>query len=141
MNGDGKADIVAFGQNAVYAALGNGDGSFTSMVATTEFTSALGWSSNDLFPRELADVNGDHRIDLIGFGLDGVYVALGNGDGTFQPSTQDIALYGASQAAGGWSSNDSAPRHVVDIDGDGAADIVAFGAGGTYVSYSHGDIW
>jgi uncharacterized protein (DUF2147 family) len=141
VNGDGRADIVAFGQDAVYVAIGNGDGSFASSIATTEFTSSLGWSSADLFPRQLADVNGDHVTDLVGFGSNGVYIALGNGDGTFQGAVLDISLYGAAPSAGGWSSNDAFPRHLADINGDGSADIVAFGSAGTYVSYSHGDIW
>jgi Ca2+-binding RTX toxin-like protein len=38
--------------------------------------SAGGWSSDDRFPRELADVNGDGRADIMGFGNAGVYVAL-----------------------------------------------------------------
>jgi hypothetical protein len=39
-------------------------------------TSAGGWASDDHFPRELADVNGDGRADIVGFGDAGVYVAL-----------------------------------------------------------------
>ena len=35
---------------------------------------AGGWSSQDSYPRELADVNGDVRADIVGFGHAGVYV-------------------------------------------------------------------
>jgi hypothetical protein len=34
---------------------------------------AGGWSSDDLYKRELADVNGDHMADIVGFASSGVY--------------------------------------------------------------------
>ncbi|HJW78487.1 MAG TPA: hypothetical protein VJ526_07995, partial [Beijerinckiaceae bacterium] len=37
--------------------------------------SAGGWTSHDLFPRELADVSGDGRADIIGFGIAGVSIS------------------------------------------------------------------
>ena len=40
-----------------------------------------GWSSDDLYPRELADVNGDGLADIVGFGIAGVTVALATGAG------------------------------------------------------------
>ena len=43
---------------------------------------AGGWRV-DKHPRFLADITGDGRADIVGFGNDGVYVALSNGDGTF----------------------------------------------------------
>ena len=38
------------------------------------FTPANGWTSNDLYPRQLADVNGDGMADIVGFGSGGVSV-------------------------------------------------------------------
>jgi hypothetical protein len=35
--------------------------------------SAGGWSSNDLYKREMADVNADAKTDIVGFGLTGVH--------------------------------------------------------------------
>ncbi len=37
---------------------------------------AGGWSSDDSYPRQLADVNADGRADIVGFGNAGVWVAL-----------------------------------------------------------------
>ena len=34
-----------------------------------------GWSSQNIFPRFLADVSGDGKADLVGFGSNGVYVS------------------------------------------------------------------
>ena len=56
----------------------------TSSFASPIFTlaafgsSAGGWTSVDRYPRELADVNGDGRADIVGFGESGVHVALAN---------------------------------------------------------------
>ncbi|NJM48742.1 MAG: VCBS repeat-containing protein [Alkalinema sp. RU_4_3] len=42
-----------------------------------------GWASQNLYPRHLADVNGDGHADIVGFDQDNVYVSLGNTNGTF----------------------------------------------------------
>ena len=51
---------------------------------------AGGWSSDDLYPRELADVNGDGMADIVGFGQAGVYVSLATGPGTLQRQTIEL---------------------------------------------------
>ncbi|MEA2837936.1 MAG: hypothetical protein QOD89_2486, partial [Bradyrhizobium sp.] len=136
VNGDGKADIVGFGETGVYVALATGGGAFGPASFFAGFAhGAGGWSSQDQFPRELADVNGDHKADIVGFGPDRVYLALGNGDGSFQPMTADLQAF--APGAGGWDSNDTYPRHLADINGDGAADIVGFGHAGVYDALSH----
>ena len=89
----------------------------------------------------MADINGDNRDDIVGFGNAGLYFSYGNGDGTFQPGRLDLTQFGASGAAGGWSDNNIYPRVVADVNGDGSADILGFGAGGVYVGLSNGDIF
>jgi hypothetical protein len=63
--------------------LGNGDGTFQPAI-TTHFGAALG----QLADFQLADVNGDGKLDIVAvnsFGAQPVLsVALGNGDGTFR---------------------------------------------------------
>ena len=98
--------------------------------------SAGSWKSNDHFPRELADVNGDGKVDIVGFGGTGVYLALGNGDGSFKPIVADLQAFGSDPSAGGWFSEDRFPRHLADVNHDGAADIVGFGYDGVYESLS-----
>ena len=60
-------------------------------------------------------------------------------DGPTQPVAHrddgSLAYFGS--AAGGWSSEDLYPREVADVNGDGSADIVAFGSSAVYVSLSH----
>jgi len=131
VNGDGRADIVAFGGDGVFTALGQANGTFGDLqVASSSFgfnLGAGGWTSNDLFPRLVQDVNNDGRADIVAFGGDYVYVALGRADGTFSPLTQDLAGYGANPGGGSWSSNSLYPRLLGDLSGDGRPEIIAFG--------------
>ena len=73
--------------------------------------------------------------DILGFANAGVFVALGNGDGTFQPPKLVLSAFGYE--AGGWRVGIT-PRYVVDLTGDGAADIVGISISGTVVSYNDG---
>ena len=136
VNGDGHADIVAFGHDGVHVALGLSGGSFTSpFIASDRFgsdASAGGWVSDDIYNRQVADVNGDGRADIVGFGYAGTYTALGQANGTFGPSQLALNDFGRAQ---GWTSNDATPREVADVNGDGHADIVAFGHDGVYVAF------
>lgn len=145
VNGDGRADIVAFGEGATYVALGQADGRFgAAFVASSEFgrsAPAGGWTSDDRYHRELADVNGDGRADIVGFGQSAVYIALGHGDGTFAASQPVYGNFGAGPEAGGWGSQDTFPRYVFDLDNDGDADIFGFGAAALYYTVSGGNLW
>jgi hypothetical protein len=83
-NGDGIPDLVAtnyfeFGSSPVVF-LGKGDGTFTSMAASLTL---------DYFPTSIVvgDFNGDGVLDLAFSDLNGVEIALGNGDGTFKETS------------------------------------------------------
>ncbi|MEP6895894.1 MAG: VCBS repeat-containing protein, partial [Chloroflexota bacterium] len=75
VDGDGKADVIGFGQNGVYVALSNGVGFNPVSKWITAFDLAHGWTVAG-FVRTVGDVNGDGKADVVGFGQDGVYVAL-----------------------------------------------------------------
>ena len=142
INGDGMADIVGFGGKGVYVAFATGNGSFgPTSFKHGEFgtdVAAGSWASNDRFPRELADVNGDGKVDIVGFGGSGVYLAFGNGDGSFKTIVADLHAFGTDDSVGGWFSDDRFPRHLADVNHDGAADIIGFGYDGVYESLSSG---
>jgi len=133
VDGDGNADIVGIAFNSVLVSRGQGNGLFSAPIqAGLQFTYATNWLSQNRHPRMLADVNGDGRADLVGFGADGVYVALGQTNGTFAGAYRGIDAFG--EAAGGWTNFETFPRFVEDVNGDGLADVVGFGGSSVYIS-------
>ena len=136
VNGDGRADIVGFGYDTVVVALGQSNGTFSSTITAKNdhFTESQGgWNSFDQYPRKVADVNGDGRADIVGFGYDNVVVSLGQSNGTFG-STIIAKNDHFTESQGGWNSFDQYPRQVADVNGDGRADIVGFGYDNVVVS-------
>jgi hypothetical protein len=120
VNGNGMMDAVVFSPLfGIRVALSNGSG----------FDPPVAWSNEEAFiegnwaiyPRMLADVNGDGMADAALFHPTmGVKVALSNGSGF--------------DAATWWSTDDMLkgdrwwkfPRMLGDVDGDGCADAVHF---------------
>ena len=97
---------------------------------------AGGWTSQDQYPRQVADVNGDGMADIIGFASNGVQVSLATGGGHFASPVLAIQNYATN--AGGWSSQDQYPRLMADVNGDGMADIIGFASNGAQVSLATG---
>jgi Bacterial Ig-like domain (group 3)/FG-GAP-like repeat/FG-GAP repeat len=123
VNGDGKLDLAVGNEcassgcpdgAAVGVLLGKGDGTFLAAV-----TYHSGGSSGPFFPVSIviADVNGDHKPDVVvaNGGSGTVGVLLGNGDGTFQPAV----TYGSGGAIVGPLS-----VAVADVNGDGKPDLL-----------------
>jgi hypothetical protein len=140
VNGDGRADIVGFAAGGVAVALGQADGTFGGLSwALEQFGAQVGWSSQERYPRTMADVNGDGRADIVGFAEGGVAVALGQADGTFSSLYWAAEEFGRSDEAGGWSGQDRYQRTAADVNGDGFADLIGFGNAGVYVALNDGD--
>lgn len=135
VNGDGKSDIVGFGNNGVILSLSTGTG-FTSPVQVLSdynYANGTGWTVNQ--PRFLADVNGDGKDDIVGFGNTGVFVSFSTGSG-FTAASLKINNFGYNNG-NGWKLNEH-PRLIGDVNGDGKADIVGFDNNGVILSLSTG---
>jgi hypothetical protein len=111
INGDGRDDIVAFGDDGVWTALSTGTGFAPPHFVLADFGYNQGWRL-PRNTRQLADWNGDGKPDIIGLGMHGIGVALSNGDGTFGPQ-QLVKQYPGTDS-----------NYIVDLNGDGVPDFV-----------------
>ncbi|NED88988.1 VCBS repeat-containing protein, partial [Streptomyces sp. SID11233] len=136
LTGDGRADLVGCHDDGVWVALQQEDGTFAEpLYVLAEFGTAQGWSSASGHPRHLIRTTKDGTLDLVGFGPQGVVVARGRGDGTFEPARLVLDDFGRAQ---GWSGKKHL-RHLADVTGDGVPDIVGFGDEGVWVAHGRGD--
>ncbi|MDY7088744.1 MAG: FG-GAP-like repeat-containing protein [Actinomycetota bacterium] len=134
--GDGRADIVGFGDAGVWISRAQANGSYTApqLVVNNFGYTAGGWRV-EKHPRFVADLTGDGRADILGFGEAGVWVSLAQPDGSYSPPELVVANFGYT--AGGWRV-EKHPRFLADTTGDGRLDIVGFGEAGVWVSRSLG---
>jgi hypothetical protein len=129
LNGDGKPDlaVAAWGGsgvtsgnlNTVAILLGNGDGSFQS----PKFYQ----SANNPFAIAVGDFNKDGKLDVVLMNPEGLYLSLGNGDGTFLPGYLILAEPSTlvSTNPPGPILNGPVSFTVGDFNGDGNLDIAA----------------
>jgi hypothetical protein len=134
--GDGRLDIVGFHDDGVWVSPQDEEGNFTEpLYVLDHFGVAQGWSSAEEYPRFLLRTTDGEAADLVGFGPQGVVVARGRGDGTFEPAKLVLNDFGTAQ---GWTSGKHL-RFLADVTGDGKPDIVGFGNEGVWVSHNDGD--
>src|SRR5581483_271891 len=98
LNGDKRPDIIGYGDAGVWTALGTANGAFgPATLVVQNFGANQGWDPTK-HVRTIADINGDGKTDLVGFGDAGVWTALSNGNGFAAPAFV-LANFGYTQ---GW---------------------------------------
>jgi hypothetical protein len=139
VNGNGMQDLiynhVSASSNQTVIAFSNGDGTFTMGSPTSHSaTPANGWSQ---YRVRTGDFNNDGMVDLVWNRVDGTntsYIALSNGDGTFE----EMPLTQAGDS--GWSS--LYRFEVGNVDGINGDDLIwnrHFDINRTYLGLSNGD--
>jgi len=150
-NGDGRLDLISSGIvgpggniNLISVALGKGDGGF--LLGTGVYTSCgcRGATASSIL---VADLNGDERPDLVEVESSEIYgtsvdIALGNGDGTFQPSDRLWGTTGglgiATNAAGADFNNDGKPD-LAFVDGGYVGVLLGNGDGSFQPETAYGN--
>jgi hypothetical protein len=121
-NGRVDLDLIGFSDRGMFIALNNGNGTFQEPKLVLK-NNAGGWRV-EKNPRFIADLTGNKAGDLVGFGNNGVYVAINNGDGTFQLQTiTSLTML----VTGGLRSISASRLTWRAMGGIGCADIVGFG--------------
>lgn len=132
-NGDGNLDLAAAGNGSglpVVVQLGYGDGAF-NVVPSSPFGLSSGVTSI-----AVGDFNGDGKLDLALGGSDlttgagHLTILLGNGDGTFTPTSASPMAVGASYSIA-----------VADFNGDGKLDLAVanYGTNTVTILLGNGD--
>lgn len=146
-NGDGKDDVVAFGNTQVVVGVSTGS-SFNNSAWTTAFTYGTDGFLQSQLPRYVGDFNGDGKDDIIGFGHTGIAVGISTGtsfnvttwlegeeftyDAGWRVDAREIGVVSVANHVG----NDVI--RIADMNGDGKDDIIGFNGNGVYISYSTG---
>ncbi len=146
-NGDGLTDmaIVSTGPKGwqIRTSLSNGDGTFQPQKFSNPHPANHGNAGSGIYSKLTGDFNGDGLTDMAVVGTNPggwlINIALGNGDGTFQPKVgnKPYTKYLGKHDSKEWS------RLASDFNGDGLTDmaIVSTGPKGWQIrtSLSNGD--
>ncbi|MFJ4184260.1 FG-GAP-like repeat-containing protein [Kitasatospora sp. NPDC089509] len=140
--GDGRLDLVGCHDEGVWVSRQDGEGASGTPgsfgepeLVLGDFGTAQGWKSVAKHPRFLVRTTVGGQMDLVGFGPQGVAVARGRGDGTFEPAKLVLNDFGTAQ---GWTPRKHL-RFLADVTGNGVPDIVGFGDEGVWVSHGLGE--
>jgi len=126
-NGDGRLDILGSDGASTYVSLRRSDGTY-ARVAAIDPNNPIP-SSNHPELVAAADINGDHKLDLVfaNPGAEGTITRwLGNGDGTFRRLPQTIAL-----------GTDPRSITLIDVNADGFLDVVIGNGNGTSFAFTY----
>jgi hypothetical protein len=138
VNGDGLPDLLGLNSNQIFVQLNTGAGFQDAVLwGTNAFDTNAGWFTTGLHPRVWPiDVNGDGLPDLLGLNSNQIFVQINTGTGF-----QDAVFWGTNtfDTNTGWFTTSLQPRvWVVDVNGDGLPDLLAFNSNQVFVQLNTG---
>jgi Ca2+-binding RTX toxin-like protein len=140
INGDGKIDIVGINGSDIIASISLGDGKFLAPISLTKEIS--GTNNFNYYPRELADINGDGKADIISFDQSLIITCLNN-NGLDSFSENFNFLDGKKLSSNNFGSENTYKKFMLDTNKDGKEDMVYVYSGSdgayTYTALSNGD--
>lgn len=136
VDGDGKADVCARGRTGMRCALSQGQAFSQNEINGPAWSDDAGWNQPSLYGTiQLADVNGDGKLDVCGRSTTGLVCNLA-GENGFPNAVQGPAWSDDK----GWSRADRyATIQFADVNGDRKADVCAKDAAGIVCHLSTGN--
>jgi LmbE family N-acetylglucosaminyl deacetylase len=136
IDGGGRADLCVRRSGGIYCALAGAGTSPTfgsSTLRIAQFRDNDSWGGASYGSTvQLADINGDGKADVCGRGIDGVYCATWN--------SATLQFTGYAKRSSGWDFSDLVGHNldssiygslrVVDVTGDGKADVCSRNSAG-----------
>ncbi|MCB0417320.1 MAG: VCBS repeat-containing protein [Bdellovibrionales bacterium] len=139
LNGDGRKDICARSSIGLICALSLGNTFGPASLWTSGYSDAGGWGTQDYYWQTIqyADINGDGMDDVCGRASGGMYCAVSNGQNFSTPTYWTDTYFSNSH---GWAAAEYYWRSIrlVDVTGDGVADVCGRASGGMYCARSNG---
>jgi hypothetical protein len=124
VNNDGKADVCGRASDGIYCALSTGTSFGTATRWGQIFTNGNGWngSQSRWSTIRFTDVTGDHRPDVCGRGVSGIWCSENNGSG-FNLLRLWTTSYSDTVAPGWFHDEYYTTLNFADVNGDGKADV------------------
>lgn len=132
-SGDGKDDIIGFGNHNIRVGESNGS-AFNMSTWSSYLTYGNGGWRQDDYPRKIGDFNGDGKADIVGFGATATFVATSTGS-AFNTITQ---WHSGFDYDAGYTDRNVVSREIGDFNGDGKDDVFGIGYTSTAMGLSNG---